>query len=113
MQNDLYLLRWLVCGWSQQTAAERLGVTVRTVRNWERGAHRAPAHVADYYRIVSGQAPSWAPRWRGWRLDADGLHGPDGTLYTPHEIMSARWLAAQVGRSPIDRGYQGLRNHSP
>lgn len=106
--NDLYLLRWLACGWSQRLAADRLGVTTRTVRNWERGAHRAPAHVADYYRMAAGQAPAWAPRWRGWRWSTEGLHGPDGGLYLPNDIMSARWLVRQLQKS----GHQarGTRN---
>lgn len=88
-------LRWTLCGWTRREAARRLGVTVRTVANWESGRTRPPRYVEDYYRLASGTAPTWS-KWSGWRLIDDGLLDPTGQLHRPHEIQNARWLIAQL-----------------
>lgn len=89
-------LRWRLCGWTRREAARRLGVTVRTITNWESGRTRPPRYVEDYYRLASGSAPSWS-KWTGWRLIDDELLDPSGTRYRPAEIQNHRWIAKQVG----------------
>lgn len=95
---DLVDLRWRLCGWTRELAAERLGVTVRTVWNWETGRHAAPRYLEDYYRMASGTAPAWAPLWVGWYIGPEGLFDPGGWLHRPNEIMHARWIVTQVAK---------------
>lgn len=57
-----------------QKAAELLGVTVRTVRNWDRRG--SPVPVMRLLQLLAGDVAGLYPAWRGFQLRPDGLSGP-------------------------------------
>lgn len=110
--EDLRSLRWVVAGWSVEDAARRLGVTPRTITNWESGRRRAPLFLPDYYRMAGGLAPTWAPAWRGWRLRCDVLETPAGVEYTPGDVLGIHWLR-QLAADRRSRSRAGLLTPLP
>jgi DNA-binding XRE family transcriptional regulator len=83
----------LSCFLSQRTAAELLGVSVRTVRHWDHERSRVPWSVVRLLRIVrSGELP--ASGWDGWRvLDGGRLVTPAGEVFRASEFV---WWALTV-----------------
>lgn len=69
---------------SQARAALVFGVTVRTVRNWER--REAPRPVLAYLQIAyERDLGAIHPDWRGFRI------GLNGKLYGPEKLQISAW----------------------
>ena len=67
----------LIAGWDRRRAAAALGVTTRTIRNWEAGRVCVPYSAFKLMRILSGYAlPGSA--WAGWCVRGDTLWSPAG-----------------------------------
>jgi hypothetical protein len=83
----------LSCFLSQRTAAELLGVSVRTVRHWDHGRSRVPWSVVRLLRIIrAGELP--ASGWDGWRvLDGGRLVTPAGEVFRASDFG---WWALTV-----------------
>jgi hypothetical protein len=70
---------------SQRKAAEVFGVSVRTVRNWER--KEAPKPALAWLRIAYERDLGCIhPDWSGWRI------GLDGKLHGPGKASASRWI---------------------
>jgi transcriptional regulator with XRE-family HTH domain len=77
-------------GLSQPEAARYLGVTVRTIRNWENGSHRIPYPAFRLLRMKAGGIVQ-VPGWDGWRFGRDGaLFSPEGRSFQPWELQQLR-----------------------
>jgi DNA-binding XRE family transcriptional regulator len=77
----------VTAGLSQKQAAEYLGVTRRTMNNWEAGRSRIPYPAFKLIRMRAG-AIVHVPGWEGWRYARDGaLVTPDGRTFQPWELQ--------------------------
>lgn len=91
----------LTAGLTQKTAAEYLGVSLRSIRNWERGANRVPYPA---FRLVRMRARAivHAEGWEGWRFGRDGaLVSPEGYAFQPWELRNLR-LVVGLARRYVD-----------
>lgn len=92
----------LHAAWTVETAADRLKVTRRTVRNWESGARRVPYFAYELLRIL-GCHNLPGPAWQGWRIVDDTLYSPEGLGFKAVDIgwwgltcaMARCWLERQ------------------
>ena len=65
---------------SQSEAAAVLGVTAKTIQNWEQGVSRIPYSAYKLLRILRGyELPSKA--WEGWTVVGDTLNAPNGRWF--------------------------------
>lgn len=88
----------LTAGLTQKQAAEYLGVSLRTVRNWEHGANRIPYPA---FRLVRMRARAivHVPGWEGWRFARDGaLVTPDGRSFQPWELQNLQLVVGLARR---------------
>ena len=88
----------LTAGLTQKQAAEYLGVSVRSVRNWERGCNRIPYPA---FKLVRMRARTivHAEGWEGWRFARDGaLVTPDGRTFQPWELQNLELVVSLARR---------------
>ena len=83
-------------GLSRKETAAYLGVTLRTIRNWENGTYRIPYPAFKLVRMRAGGIVQ-APGWDGWRFGRGGaLYSPCGHSFNAWELYNLR---AQHGRT--------------
>lgn len=101
----------LIAGFNRKTAAALIGVSERTVRNWEAGRVGVPYSAFKLMRILSGYAlPGEA--WAGWCLRGDTLWSPEQRPFRSHELswwgltvaMARAWRQQYQAspRAPVD-----------
>jgi len=102
----------LGAGLDRKATAQLLRVTLRTVRNWERGATRPPYSAFKLMRILRCyELPGEA--WAGWRLHGDTLWSPEQKPFRPYDLgwwgltvsMARAWMKrydAQAERVRVD-----------
>ena len=79
-------------GLTRNEAAAFLGVTVRTIRNWENGAARIPYPAFKLIRMRAGGIVQ-APGWEGWRFGRGGaLYSPCGRSFLSWELYHIRHM---------------------
>lgn len=81
-------------GLTQLQACEYLGVTRRTIYNWENGKTRIPFPA---FKLVRMRARSivHVPGWDGWRYARDGaLVTPDGRTFQPWELQNLQLVVS-------------------
>lgn len=90
----------------QAFCGELLGVSERTVRNWETGKVSVPYSAYRLMRVsVAYELPG--DDWRGWSIRGDTLWSPAGQAF---EVWGMGYLALvfSMARQWLrDRGYQG------
>ncbi len=85
------------CLLSRKACAALLGVSVKTVRNWDTGRHRVPWSAVKLLRIVrQGDLGALVPSWAGWTLSGGVLRSPEGRCFEPHESSWWALLVAQA-----------------
>jgi DNA-binding transcriptional regulator YiaG len=85
---ERFYVERMTAGMTQQQAAEYLGVSVRTMRNWETGCNRIPYPAFKLVRMRAG-AIVHVEGWEGWRFARDGaLVTPDGRSFQPWELQN-------------------------
>jgi DNA-binding transcriptional regulator YiaG len=88
----------LTAGLTQKQAAEYLGVSVRTVHNWESGVNRIPFPAFKLVRMRA-KAIVHVEGWEGWRFDRGGaLVTPDGRSFQPWELQNLRLVVGLARR---------------
>ncbi len=96
----------LIAGFDRNGAAAVLGVSQRTVRNWEARRCRVPYSAFKLMRILSGYAlPGEA--WQGWSVRGDTLWSPEQRGFCVHDLswwgltvgMARAWLHRERARS--------------
>lgn len=94
-------------GLTQAQAAQYLGVSVRTMRNWETGCNRIPYPAFKLIRMRAGSIVH-VPGWDGWRFARDGaLVTPDGRTFQPWELHNLQLVVS------LARGYIESRKVAP
>ena len=95
---------------TRAAAASFLGVTERTVRNWEEGRTRIPYAAFKLLRCYSGfELPH--PAWEGFTFHRETLWSPDGRAYRADDLaqlgnvlaMARYWLQEYRERRPALR----------
>lgn len=95
---ERFHLERMVAGLTQKQAAEYLGVSLRTVRNWETGCNRIPYPAFKLVRMRAG-AIVHVPGWEGWRFARDGaLVTPDGRTFQPWELHNLQLVVSLARR---------------
>lgn len=74
LANNLKSLRWIECGFSQQEAADYLGLSKRQYQRQEAALPPRPVKLALEARAGFLHAPGWD----GWVLRGEYLITPDG-----------------------------------
>lgn len=88
----------LTAGLTQKQAAEYLGVTVRSIRNWETGVNRIPYPAFKLVRMRA-KAIVQVEGWEGWRFARDGaLVTPDGRTFLPWELQNLQLVVSLARR---------------
>lgn len=97
----------MAAGLTQKAAAEYLGVSLRSIRNWEKGCNRVPYPAFKLVRMRA-RAIVHVEGWEGWRFDRHGaLVTPDGRTFQPWELQN---LQLVVG---LARRYMEARKPEP
>lgn len=82
-------------GLTHQQAANLLGCSVQTVRNWETGKTRIPWPAFELLGIRNcHHLPGHA--WKGWQIRGEVLFDPTGAQYEPGDIASLFYLRPLV-----------------
>ena len=91
--EQVYVER-MTAGLTQKQAAEYLGVSVRSVRNWETGCNRIPYPAFKLVRMRA-RAIVHIEGWDGWRYARDGsLVTPDGRTFSRGNCKTSSWWSA-------------------
>ena len=97
IDSDQFRDERILGGLSIETAADLLGVTERTIRNWEAGVTRPPYAAFKLMRIAR-RGDILAPGWQGYRFRGPWLTTPEGRDFGPAELA---WLSLLVRRAKL------------
>ena len=97
MPCDLYTLRFQLCGLSQASAAEYVGVSERTFRRWEKDGN-PPLYAVKLLRLRAGFIEDINQAWAGWRIVEDELIPPAGKAYS-RQWFDGLWVYWQQQRN--------------
>lgn len=86
--RDFVTLR-LMCSLSQQNVSEMLHVTLKTVKNWEKGRSSVPYSAFKLLKVL-GRYELPNDEWQGWTINKDKLYSPAGRSFMPHELLYIR-----------------------
>lgn len=88
----------MTAGMTQKQAAEYIGVSVRSIRNWETGVNRIPYPAFKLVRMRA-KAIVHVEGWEGWRFARDGsLVTPDGRSFQPWELQNLQLVVGLARR---------------
>ena len=93
---ELFIEARLIAGLSVSQAAEILGVTTKTVRNWESGRTRIPRAFLVLLKYVSGYAIPDAA-WEGWTIHSGTLWSPTNRSHLPEDLEQL-WIVFEKAR---------------
>lgn len=95
---ERFYIERMSAGLTQVQAAEYLGVSIRTMRNWETGFSRIPVPAFKLIRMRA-RAIVHVPGWEGWRFARDGaLLTPDGRSFQPWELHNLQLVVSLARR---------------
>lgn len=94
------------CFLTIRDCAEYVGVSARTVQQWDAGRCRVPLSVIRLLRLRRlGDLGAIEPTWAGWTLNRNGLWSPDGKRHDAF-MMTRWWIVleqARLWRADYDR----------
>lgn len=104
----------LTCCLTQENVSEMLHVTLKTVKNWEKGRSSIPYSAFKLLKVLGGYELPF-DEWDGWSLNRGKLFSPSGRSFLAHELlyignyfaMARMWIAE---REVIRRHKQTVRN---
>lgn len=101
IDTEKFRMERLKARMTRRDAARVLGVTLKTIRNWEAGRSRVPYSAFKLLRILGGYAlPGQA--WRGFYLRGDTIWSPEGRSFQAADL--AWWgLTVAMARSFRER----------
>ena len=103
VDGDGFRVARLIAGFDRKVAAALLGVTVRTVCNWEAKRCRVPYSAFKLMRILSGYAlPGEA--WEGWSVRGDTLWSPEQRPFRPADVAWWGLTVAMARQFAIEHG---------
>jgi transcriptional regulator with XRE-family HTH domain len=84
--HEQFCIERFTAGFTRLQAADYLGVSIRTIRNWESGKNRIPYPAFKLLRMRAKGLVN-DKRWEGWRFTPDGaLCSPVGRSYLPMQL---------------------------
>ena len=95
-----FILARLVGHFTQQNVSEMLHVTLKTVRNWEKGHVTIPYSAFKLLKVFANYELPFEG-WEGWCINQNLLWSPAGRSFQAHELtyisnyfsMARYWLA--------------------
>jgi|GEM_PF-3514888 len=85
----------MCCLLSQKTCAEFLGVSLRTVHNWDTGQRRVPWSAVRLMRLLrQGDLGALHDSWEGFKMIRGKLFTPDGRGFL-QEDMRRWWMTVE------------------
>lgn len=114
VDRERFHLERRTAGLSQQEAAAYLGVSLRTLRNWERGKYSIPYPAFKLLRMRAGGIVQ-AEGWEDWRFDRQGaLWSPGGRSFQSWELVNLGLVfsMARHFRTLIERERGAARERS-
>jgi hypothetical protein len=99
--SDFYRLRMEAGFNSWPKLAVFLGVTVRTVQNWERWG--APVAVEKFLRLLAGDLSFIGREWVGWRITEGAFLDHGAQRVTPGEMQAFFWMDQQIRHLELDK----------
>ena len=98
VDRERFYVERRTAGLTQQEAAAYLGVSLRTLRNWERGKYSIPYPAFKLLRMRAGGIVH-APGWEDWRFDRQGaLCSPDGRSFKAWELDQIKLVFSMARR---------------
>ena len=95
---ERFYVERMTAGMTQAQACVYLGVTRRTMHNWENGKSRIPYPAFKLIRMRAG-AIVHAEGWDGWRYARDGaLVTPTGQTFQPWELQNLQLVVSMARR---------------
>ena len=92
VDREAFYVERRTAGMTRKEAAQYLGVTVRTIRNWENGSTHIPYSAFKCVRLRAGGIVH-APGWEGWRFGRGGaLYSPCGRSFLSWELYHIRHM---------------------
>ena len=73
-------------GLTREQAAERLDVTLNTIRNWEEENSPVPYCAFKVMRLLGGYVLN-GKSWEDWTMWKGKLYSPAGRSFEPHELL--------------------------
>ena len=95
---ERFYIERVSAGLTQAQACVYLGVTRRTMHNWENGKTRIPFPA---FKLIRMRARSivHVEGWEGWRYGRDGaLVTPDGRTFQPWELQNLQLVVSLARR---------------
>jgi transcriptional regulator with XRE-family HTH domain len=109
VDRETFYVERRTAGLTRKETADYLGVTVRTIRNWENGSARIPYPAFKLVRMRAGGIVQ-DPGWDGWRFGRGGaLYSPCGCSFESWELYNIRHvfsMAEHFRQIYNDRGEQ-------
>lgn len=93
-----FYIERMAAGLTQEQACEYLGVTRRTMYNWENGINRIPYPAFKLVRMRARRIVH-VEGWEGWHFARDGaLVTPDGRTFQPWELQNLQLVVSLARR---------------
>lgn len=108
MHQDFKRMRQMAGFNSREKVAEFCGVTVKTVKNWEK--HGAPTMTVKLMGLMAGDLSHLGKAWRGIYLEPDCIAMSKIDFIYPCEIPAIRFVYNKAG---IDRSQLFERDRRP
>lgn len=99
--SDFYKLRMEAGFNSWPKLAEFLGVTLRTVQNWERSG--VPIMVEKFLRLLGNDLSFIGPEWKGWTVTEGAFLEHGVHRVTPGEMRAFFWMDRQIRHLEMDK----------
>jgi transcriptional regulator with XRE-family HTH domain len=92
--NDFYLI-YRQAGFFQKTLADYLGVTSKTVRNWEK-TNKPPIAVIKLLQLIANDLSHLGNDWAGFRFIAGELVTPENEFVSPGKVRAHKYLQMTI-----------------
>jgi DNA-binding transcriptional regulator YiaG len=105
--REQFVIERKTAGLTKADAAAYLGVSLRTLRNWENGSNRI---LYPAFKLIRMRAKAivHVPGWDGWRFARDGaLVTPTGRAFQPWELQNLELVVS------LSRRYLELQRQVP
>lgn len=83
---EKFRLSRLRAGLTREAAAEKLDVTINTIRNWEESHSPVPYAAFRMMRLYGGYMLA-DNGWENWTMWKGKLYSPAGRCFEPHELL--------------------------
>lgn len=76
----------LTCCLTQENVSEMLYVTLKTVKNWEKGRSSIPYSAFKLLKVL-GRYELPNDEWQDWSINKGKLFSPSGRSFMSHELL--------------------------